>query len=109
MKFTFINGSRIREAWDDRSEPESLRFLATAFWRALLLIAFLAILFAFWFGSQELGVVSRAESVTTVSPTIKQPLDPAQIQSALNALSARQNDYQSLSQSPLPSVADPSK
>ncbi|HEV3244838.1 MAG TPA: hypothetical protein VG102_00585 [Candidatus Paceibacterota bacterium] len=105
---SFLKFPRIREAWEDRNEPEGLRALATAFWRGLVVVAFLALLCALWFGSQELDAASQAENVKNTYAAPRSPFDPAQLQSTLAAFSARQSEYQSLSTSPLPSVADPS-
>lgn len=109
MTFKFFGTSRIREVWEYRVEPEAQRTLAAVFWRALLCCAFVALVTALWFGSQELGAASQAESVQSVAASPHQPFDPMQLQNALDAFAVRQIGYRTLSQSPLPAVADPSK
>lgn len=109
MNLKSFQSPRIRQAWEYRSDPEAVRVLAAFFWRTLLLVALVAIVCALWFGYQEIGAASQAESVGTVAPTPKAPFDPSQLQTALNAFSAKATEYQVLSQSPPPTVADPSK
>lgn len=109
MSYNPFHSPRIREAWEYRSEPEALQTLANIFWRTLLLLALVVFLLALWFGSQELAAASQAESVTAPAAPAKPPLDPAQLQATLAAFSARQSAYETLSGSPPPQVADPSK
>ena len=109
MTFNFFTKLGVQKAWDYRSEPESLRLLAAVFWRTIVFIAFLVFLFALWFGFQELNATSEAENVAPAAASAQQPWTPEQLQTALQALSQKQSDYQTLSQSALPPVADPSK
>ncbi len=109
MTFNFFSKLGVQKAWDYRSEPESLRLLAAIFWRTIVFIAFLVFLLALWFGFQELDATSQAESVAPAAAAAQQPWTPAQLQTALQTLSQKQTDYQTLSQSALPSIADPSK
>jgi len=109
MTFSTHIGSRLKEAWSYRNEPENVRVLGTVLWRALLVIALIIIIFALWFGVQELNAVSQAESVQTTTSNARPPLDRTQLQSTLNDLLARQAQFQALSQSPVAPVTDPSK
>lgn len=109
MTFNFLRKLGVQKAWDYRSEPESLRLLAVVFWRTMIVVGLLVFLLALWFGFQELNAASQAESVAPAAAAAQEPWTPAQLQSALNSFSQRQSDYQALSQSALPAVADPSK
>ena len=106
---TLFNFSRIQDAWDSRGEPESVRTLVSVFWRALLGLMFFVLLFAIWFGSQELEAASQADNPGTASSSGKPPWTPEQLQSTLDFFSQRQVAYEALSESPLPSITDPSK
>lgn len=109
MTLDFLQFPRIREAWDYRSDPDSARVLATIFWRALLVVAAIALIATLWFGFLELGAAAQAENFAATSSPPPPPFNPAQLQATLAALSARQSEYQSLASSSPPAVADPSK
>jgi predicted negative regulator of RcsB-dependent stress response len=106
---SFFKFSRVQRAWEYRSEPDALRMLAMTFWRTLLLLVFLVLLVALWFGWQELNAASQAESVAPASAEAPLPWTLEQLQRQVDALSAKQTVYQTLSQSPMPAIADPSK
>jgi hypothetical protein len=101
--------SQVQEAWDSRNEPESLRVLVAVFWRALLVVLFVVLVCACLLGFEELSAVSQAENPGDTSSAAKSSWSPAQLEATLSFFSQRQQTYQALSQSPLPTVADPSK
>ena len=110
MNLNFLRSPRIREAWEYRSDPESLRVLAAIFWRTVLFAALIAMLMTLWFGFQELSATSQAESVdTNPSAPPKPGFDNAALQSALTGLESKQVEYQTFLQSPPAAVVDPSK
>ncbi|MDR3570784.1 MAG: hypothetical protein P4L81_01110 [Candidatus Pacebacteria bacterium] len=109
MNLNPFHSFRIQQAWEYRSEPESLRTLAPVFWHALLTVVFLALVCAFWFGYQELQAASQAEATPTNASVFTPPWPATQLQATIDAYNTRQSSYQTLSQSPLPVVADPSK
>jgi hypothetical protein len=101
--------ARVKRAWSYRSEPESARVLASFLWHVLLALAIIVLITALWFGAGELDAASQVENAQTTSSHNPPPFDRAQLESTLGFYAAQQSQYQSLSQSPLPSVADPSK
>ena len=109
MNFDYSFFSRAKEAWKYRNEPEQAHVLGMLFWRALLLFAFVVFVASLWFGIQELNAVLQVESAGIPSTTAPAPFDRTQLDSTLNALSARQAEFQTLSHSPAPAVSDPSK
>ena len=109
MSFDLNIFGGVKSAWQSRNEPEQVRVLGMFFWRCLLIAAFIIVLCAFWVGYQELGAVSQAESFAPSSQNAPPPLSVTQLNATLDFYSAQQSQYQTLSGSPLPSVADPSK
>lgn len=108
MKFDIAALSHTKETWEYREEPENLRLLGQYLWRILLALALLALLAAIWLGMQELAAVSQAESTTVTTSAPPVPLDPNTLQAQLALYTARQQDYQTISSSPLPQIGDPS-
>lgn len=106
MKFDL---SQLQAAWSYRDEPEEMRALGLFLWRALLVFALLVALFALWTGYQELEAALQAENSVATPAAAPPPLARAQLQTTLDYFSTKQSQYQSLSQSPLPQVVDPSK
>ena len=109
MKFDLIPFSGAKEAWDFREEPENMRTLGVYLWRGLLILALLSVIGAAWLGLQELGAVTQADNVTPTASAPPAPLDPNKLQSQITQFSTKQQQYQTISQSPLPQIADPSK
>ena len=105
----FSTFSRTKEAWRYRNEPEEMRALGVFLWRTLLLFALLVVLLALWTGYQELTAALQAENSVSTPNAAPPALNKSQLQSALSYFSAKQSQYQSLSQSPEVQVADPSK
>lgn len=109
MSFNLNILSRAKHAWQYRSEPEEAREFGLIFWRALLVFAFVIFVLALWSAFQELNAVSAAENATAPAATPTPPWTPAKLQTALNGLTERQEQYQTLSASPASGPADPSK
>jgi hypothetical protein len=110
MNFHLNIFSRIKDAWNYRSEPERTRFIAGIYWRSLLALLVCVAVAAIFLGIGELGAVMQASS-TEVSGTGggTPSISRAQIQATLDIFSARQTDYQALSSAPVSSIGDPSK
>jgi|GEM_PF-2301622 hypothetical protein len=109
MNLRFLPFSNIKDAWDFREEPDNMRVLGVYLWHVLLVFVLFALIAAGWFGIQELNAVTQAENVTQTHSAPPAALDPNKLQAQLTLFSARQQSYQSVSSSPLPQVADPSK
>src|SRR5262249_48298001 len=87
---SFFTFPRIRKAWQDRGEPEGLHVTATGFWRELLVVALLVMIFALWFGFEEIDATAKAESVKNTYASPKSPFDPATLQAELDMFSTKQ-------------------
>lgn len=83
-----------RAAWDNRTDPESLRPIAALYWRVLLMISAAAIVVllgygAYFFFDTLKAIEPPASAITKRTPK----LDRAQLESVLAQLVAREEAF----------------
>lgn len=99
----------MHEIWSFRHEPEHFRRLADFYWRALLLIAAVAILGAVSYGTMKfIGAFEGEESLLGESSGGIPLLNQRDLQAVLEAFDARAARYESLKSAP-PQITDPSR
>jgi hypothetical protein len=98
---------RLKRAYEYRQEPEEMHVIIEVFWRSLLSLAVLLVVFALWYGfSQLLGVLDDSHEGAGAK-VVGLPLDKTQLEAAVQALEARQVETQTLTTSPI-NLPDPS-
>lgn len=109
MKLLLHIWGRMRDTWQYRHEPEKLRMLADAYWRALLFVAVLIlaglILYA---GLKFYSMFVEPEANPLLSGGGVILLDKADLQETVEGFQNRQAKYEFLKRNP-PKIADPSK
>lgn len=111
MKFSTTGFKRLRDAYTNKYEPESLRVLASAYWHALLYVTIFVVLSAACFGLWQFAGVFRTlpESPTLVPSGARAPIiNHAQLEATVQGFKDRQERYEYLKVNP-PQLADPSR
>lgn len=98
--------AKLREAYEFRHEPEQMHVLTEVFWRLLLVVAAVLVVFWIWFGiAQLVGVVTGSE-IATGNSSDTGPLHTDALDATLQDLSTRQAHAQALVATPVV-VSDP--
>ena len=109
MSFNLHIFSRAKAAWEYRSEPEEMHFLAALYWRLIQLFVVCIACLALVLGFSEFASTTQTSDQAVVGSAGTPSLNRAVLQSTLDEFSARQSLYQSLSaQGPAP-IVDPSQ
>jgi len=111
--FDTRTATHLRTIYDHRYEPEYSRVFADLYWRALLILACIAIVGAgicgasIFFGA--LPTSAPDVSVNASDIAAGSNLDRLQLDATLNSFTAREEKFRSLQTAPIPLVPDPSK
>ena len=110
MKLNIDILASLREIYEARSEPEGVRALAGAYWRTLLLGAFITLVVVFLYATSDLlGVLSALATSTDTSA----PPPPAFSRTTLNDIVAtfqsRQERFANFKSNLPPLIPDPSR
>lgn len=112
MRWTTTIFSRMRAIWQYRHEPENLRALAEAYWRALLAVSLLVFLLLVSYAGAKFYEIFMEEG--TKAPLLSGGgetiplLNAKELEATIRQLEARKARYEFLKKNP-PKIADPSK
>lgn len=107
MKSSFF--SSFRELYAARHEPENVRPLAEAYWRALLVLSALLIIGILFFGAWEFASVMRKISTSSNGNAPKvDVLDRTKLEDTLAKFAERQSTYEA-AKGKKPGLSDPSR
>ncbi len=99
-----------KELYEARHEPENLRPIAEAYWRAILLAAFIAtgfiIFFGIWQFSSIISIMSSASETATAQQ--KPAISKEQLDSTLVQFDERKANFE-MGKKIVPAVTDPSR
>ncbi len=111
MKFSHSHWNKVRDAYANRTEPESFRILARVYWHALLYVTTCIVLIAVSYGLWQLVAVFSGpkESPVLVSSEASPPLiNRTQLETTVQGFKDRQAKYEFLKSNP-PQLSDPSR
>lgn len=102
--------TRMRNAYAARFEPEGARSLAYLYWRSLLVLTGVLLVLAVAWGLWNLfDVFALLASEPDTSPLPKAALDRGALLNVVQGFETRQTQWNDLTGSPAPAIADPSK
>ena len=106
----FTIWTRARDAWSYRHEPEVLRSLADAYWRALLFVVMLLIIaIALYSGLRLFEILTSSEEKTALQRSGGgAALNRAELETMLNSFVEKEVRYEYLKKN-RPQIADPSR
>jgi hypothetical protein len=102
-------GPSFKEAFANRHEPANLRLISEAYWRALLLIALIALVGVIGFGLWQFSAVMKKISTENISAaTAKDAVDKQKLEQVIILYQAQLLEYESAKRTK-PVVTDPTK
>lgn len=101
--------TRIRDLYANRAEPEGARVLATYYWRALLIAAFVTLALSIAYGERSLFRILRDLGTAPEATLPAAPFDRASLDAVISTLQERQQTYDALKAGPRKTLTDPSR
>ncbi len=100
----------VRDSWNNRQEPEYLRVLIESYWRALLCMAGILIVYVIFYSTTNLfSALSRGKDVPALSPDGGMVVFNTKVlQTTLGGFVTRATNYEFLKKNP-PKIFDPSR
>jgi len=109
MSWLSTIGTRVRDTWNYREEPESYAALAEHFWRALLFLATLIIIGVISYGSLTFfSALKSEEDAAALTEGRAAALDREALRATLDGFALRKAQYDLIKATPL-QIPDPSK
>lgn len=106
---TFTLISNWKDRYASRLEPENMRVIAEAFWRFMLLLAFVGLFGVVAFGAWEFSrVMDALGSAAESGKAPRAVLDRTRLEETLRTLDARRDAFEA-AKAQRPAVADPSR
>jgi len=99
---------KLREALADPSEPENVRIIAMAYWRALILVSLVLLVCSLTYSYGQFQGGLQVFDVSTASATGSGPFSRPELDQAVAAFDSRALHYAALKAQPL-SDPDPSQ